>query len=227
MSKVGDACTRVHCQSRLHRSNTSKVTASRTHRLRFARLQRLSPRLDLGDKCDGYRQWAPKPSSAHVASGGSTEDSSLTPAGEYANYVGCERVIAYYSTKHGSLPAVRPAPLPATRARVMGFVTFDSAIVGGRGIFPSIGPCARTPRAFSISVSMPSERLRCSRSVDFSFLRLGRDKPSACTPACGRLRRTPLALARSGFESCTTDAREIIEEFARSTVSCRQGAGVE
>ena len=24
------------------------------------------------------------------------------PAGEYANYVGCERVIAYYSTKHGT-----------------------------------------------------------------------------------------------------------------------------
>jgi dTDP-4-dehydrorhamnose reductase len=38
-----------------------------------------------------------------IASGGSTEDSSLNPPGEYANScVGRERVIAYHSAKHGT-----------------------------------------------------------------------------------------------------------------------------
>jgi hypothetical protein len=38
-----------------------------------------------------------------IASGGSTEDSSLTPPGEYANScVGRERLIAYHSAKHGT-----------------------------------------------------------------------------------------------------------------------------
>jgi hypothetical protein len=38
-----------------------------------------------------------------ISSGGSAEDSSLTPPGEYANScVGRERVIAYYSAKHGT-----------------------------------------------------------------------------------------------------------------------------
>ena len=38
-----------------------------------------------------------------IASGGSTEDSNLTPPGEYANScVGRERIIAYYSAKNGT-----------------------------------------------------------------------------------------------------------------------------
>ena len=47
-----------------------------------------------------------------IFSGGSTEDSSFTPPGEYANScVGRERVIAYYSAKHRTPGCLMPPQL--------------------------------------------------------------------------------------------------------------------